>query len=202
MIQKLKNLTPVKIVLLSFSIVLAIFLISTSAIFLIETAFRLTGKIQTITLDENDFELISIVENENGLVSSDADPQLIRTEDMYITSITMDIEYSLYPGEVTLYYTTKSDQGFSSNNRAWFTKTGENTYTSDLFFMINSKSIRIDPTDSAANFMDIKSITINEEKSFFEYFSINQTRIYHFMLYSLLLSSTIAFLREVLIKIL
>ncbi len=197
MIEKIKNLTPIKIIVFSFSLVLSVFLISTLFIFLFESFLRLTGKLETIVLYKDDFELVSIVEKENGLVSSDADPQLIIEKDMYITSVTLDIEYSLYPGEVTLYYTTKDGQGFSSDNRSWFTKTQDTIYFSDLFFAVNTKSIRIDPTDSAANFMNIKSITINKEKSFIEYFSISPTRIYHFILYSLLLASVTMFSKEV-----
>ncbi len=199
-VNKFKNLSFIKIILLSFSLVISTFILLTLFIFGLESYYRMTGKLETLVLEMTDFEYIAIVRSGEHLITSDADPQLLRTDDIYITNITLDIEYSLYPGEVTLYYTTNEGEGFSSKNRAWFTKTDETIYKTDFFFPVKTNSIRIDPTDLAGNIIETNSIIINEEKSFFEYFKITPSRIYYLFLYSFLLSSIFGLAVEILNK--
>ncbi len=199
-LNKFKNLTPVKILVFSFSLVLSSFVLLTLFIFLLESYYKMTGKLETIVLEVSDFEYSSIVEKNGLLIASDSDPQLILETDMYITNITLDIEYSQYPGEVSFYYATKEGQGFSSNKRAGFSKADETIYKSNLLLPIYTTAIRIDPTDLAGNILTPYSITINENQSFSEYFKITPTRIYYFVLYSLLIASLLGFLKDILVK--
>ncbi len=197
MINKFKNLTPFKILFLSFSFVISIFLFSTLTIFFIESYYKSSNKLINQTFYIEDFELYSIVLDDGKYLSSDSDPQMVLEKDLCITDIVITADFSIHPGEMVAYYTTKEGEGFSSGNRVWFIKNEDGTYTADFTLLKNVNSIRIDPTNVSANYIDIESITINTQKSFTEYFKITPTRIYHLFLISFLISIIIGFFKEV-----
>lgn len=198
MIKKLKNLNGAKLIVFCAAVLCVLWFGKNAIAFGAETAARASGKMQTVTLSADDFDLIGIVKTENGsYVTTDSDPQLVLNGDMEISRITLNCTFTVSPGEMVVYYSQKDGQGYSATKRYWFypDSTSLSSYTAQMQ-LDNYKSIRIDPTTVAGNTMEIESIVINGHKSLGEYFAVSFKNIFNLLVYSCLMATVITLAKE------
>ncbi|MBP1550845.1 MAG: hypothetical protein J6C04_01050 [Oscillospiraceae bacterium] len=198
MIGKIKNLSGAKLIAFCAAVLCVLWLGKNAVAFGAETAARAGGKMETVTLSADDFELIGIVKAENGsYVTTDSDPQLVLNGDMKISRITLNCTFSVSPGEMVVYYSEKDGQGYSATKRYWFypDSTNLSSYTAQMP-MKNYKSIRIDPTTIAGNTMAIDSIVLNSPKSIGEHFAVSFKNIFNLLVYSCLIAAVITIVKE------
>ena len=197
MIDKLKKITSKQII--SFTAIFLVFLFVLSGLFnwSREMIARKNGTLRSETLSVNDFEIIGMIPVEDRLKSTDYDPQLVLNENMKITSVRFYMESSMFPGEMTLYYTRGNDAGFSERKRVWATpiQGSPDWYMIDMP-MKEVTSFRIDPTMYAGNEMKFGDFIINEEVGFMNYFEISYGTIFNFIVYTGLISSVVKYFVE------
>ncbi len=209
MINKFKNLSSLKIIVFSIIFFVLLFLFNCTFRLSIESYHRYISKeLNTITLSADDVVKNSIKEHEGQLLSSDDDPQfiinfmdIVGEEKVLVSDISINITYSTYPGEITLYYAQNEAFGFSNHNREWFSPIGQDVYTVQLSFLKNIYTLRIDPTMYAGNYMNLESIVLNSPKSILDYYNISASNIYQLLIFSLFLSAFLKLLQEALIEI-
>lgn len=195
--KKIKNLAGIKLVLLCAVLLCLVWLGKNAITFGTESFLRATGRMQTVTLSAQDFELIGIKQLESGsFVSTDADPQMVGICGMPLARITLSCSFAVDPGEMMVYYTQSADQAFHPNKRYRFYADGNGSYTATMPLK-KVDALRIDPTNLAANTMTIDSITLNAPKSFGQFFAVNAGDIFNLILYSTLISALITLLKEV-----
>ena len=115
-----------------------------------------------ITLQPSDFEINSMVEIENGYVSTDSDPQFVLNGEIKCYYLTFKLKSSLCPGRISVFYTTAPGEDYNPKKmvRAVPVEGEENVYgckVSDKTIY----SLRIDPTVSRGNLMEISDFTLN-----------------------------------------
>ena len=115
-----------------------------------------------ITLQTSDFEINSMVEIENGYVSTDSDPQFVLNGEIKCYYLTFKLKSSLCPGRISVFYTTAPGEDYNPKKmvRAVPVDGEENVYgckVSDKTIY----SLRIDPTVSRGNLMEISDFTLN-----------------------------------------
>ena len=93
--------------------------------YLREKSARSSGTLVTSVLKADDFELIGIRTEEDGYVTENDDPQMIYMLDGTLSSVRIEMKYSLEPGEIVMYYTNPGDAGFSPRKRVWAVLDGE-----------------------------------------------------------------------------
>ena len=142
--RKLKNLQGSKLIIFCAVLLCVLWFGKNLFAFGYESFARSTGKMETVTLSADDFQLIGIVKTENGAyVTTDGDPQLILEKEMKVSRITLNSTFSVAPGETVVYYSEKDGQGYSAAKRYWFypDASGYNSYTVSMPIK-NLKSIR------------------------------------------------------------
>ena len=195
--KKLSNLTGPKLVAAVAVIICVVWTAANLIGFANEAVSRSSGKMQTVTLSAQDFQLIGIKDAANGgLISTDADPQMVLECSTKMARITLNCTFAIEPGEMVVYYTQKAGQGFHPNKRYRFYATEDGSYTADMPLR-HIETIRIDPTNIAANTMNVDSVVLNAPKSFGQFFAVDAGDIFNLILYSTLISALITLSKEI-----
>lgn len=207
-IKNFKNLKGKQLLAYSIVFFVTIFILRGLADFSIESVARLSGRMATFTVPISEFEKVALVEKipmneseEGKLISTDSDPQLLLTQDIKASRISFKAEFSVHPGEITMYYTTKDGQGFASTKRYWFFPSQKDVDLYETSFSLkNIKSLRLDPTTEAGNEIKISEVTFNSPKSFLAFFAVGYSEIFHLLVHSSILASLLALVQEIVIK--
>ena len=161
--------------------------------YLREKSARSSGTLVTSVLKADDFELIGIRTEEDGYVTENDDPQMIYMLDGTLSSVRIEMKYSLEPGEIVMYYTNPGDAGFSPRKRVWAVLDGETGYIFSLPMQQVSR-IRIDPTMYPSNQLEIGNIEINPLTGADRYYSVSAPQVFYFLIYAGMLSAILKFL--------
>ncbi len=202
MLNKAKTITSKKIIVFTSISLIVLFIFNGIAQFVVESVSRKNGSLIEKRLTVDDFFCDGMKKLENGeWQTTDNDPKMIIEEKQKITSIYFYMESSMFPGEMTMYYTEEGDAGFSERKRIWAIPVqGEkNWYCIDMN-MKNVTSIRIDPTMYRGNIIKFGDFIFNEEMSFIGYFEISYGTVFNFIVYTGLISSIIKFIVEILTR--
>ena len=196
--RKLKNLSGTKLIVFCAVFLTVIWSGKNLFAFGYETFARSTGKMETVTLSADDFQLIGVVKTDEGkYITTDGDPQLVLEQQMKISRITINSTFSVAPGEMVVYYAEKPGQPYSAAKRYWFytDAASGNGYTASMPIK-NLASIRIDPTTVAGNSMEIESIVLNSPKSFIEFFAVDFRTVFNLLVYSAIIATVITLIKE------
>ncbi len=193
-----QKLTPLKIVALSGVFIIALFLLASLTVFLIEAFYTSTGQMEQMILTADDFELYAIEKEDESYVSINEDSRITLNKDIIVKNVSMEISYAIDPGEVTLYYADTGQEAFSETKRIWFTLDENGNYTAEFNLAKRVDSLRLDPTIYGGNIMEIGEITINTPKSFVQYFSITPSHVYYFVMLTTMLSCLAGFALDIL----
>lgn len=202
MIDRFKKMSGRAIVCFSALFLIAVFLIGCTFSLVYESALRKRGKLTQTVYTFSDFEAYSFKDGENGaVITTDNDPQMILSGERYLTNIKFYMDYTVFPGEITLYYTQKQGQGFSERKRVWAKPVrGEDGYYEFDLPAKKVLSVRIDPTMYAGNELSFGDFVFNGEKSAADYYRVDYTHLYLLIVYTVILSSCIRFVQELFIK--
>ncbi|MEG0091784.1 MAG: hypothetical protein RSA20_08180 [Oscillospiraceae bacterium] len=198
----LEAATAVQLVGVSGAFLIAVFLAVGLWNFGRESVAHFTGGLTTLALTAEDFEQIALSKTEDGkLVSTDTDCQLLFSPQQKMSNVSFTAKYSVHPGEVTMYYTTKEGQGFSATKRyRFFKEPGEENRYSVSFGVKKIQDIRIDPTTAAGNEMEISEIVINAPKTLGSFFAVGYGDIFNLLVYSGIIAACLGFVKEMVIK--
>ncbi|MEG1801065.1 MAG: hypothetical protein RR273_03725 [Oscillospiraceae bacterium] len=201
-LDALAKASAVQLVAYSGVLLTVVFLINGLWGFAQESFLKSSGKLETVTLTVEDFEQVALQSTQDGgLVSTDGDCQLLLKREMLMSGVAFTAEYSVHPGEVTMYYTTKEGQGFSATKRyRFFPVSGQENRYEISFGAKKMKSIRIDPTTTAGNNMKITEITINAPKTLGSFFAVGYGDIFNLLVYSGIIAACLGFVKEMVIK--
>ena len=201
MIEKIKNISSRRIIMGTALALVALFLAKGTFGLVTETAARKNGSLEYRVMSVQDMEWSGIENRDGVLITTDLDPQLATREVAKFSSLKFYMEYTIFPGEMVVYYMEPGDAGFSANKRVWLTPVqGEmGWYTADTS-MKTVSAIRIDPTMYAGNQLTFGDFIFNEEKTVTDYFEISAGDIFNLFLYTGIISSVLKFLQEMLKK--
>jgi hypothetical protein len=192
--KKIKNM-PFILLTVNIGVMLCVFfLICGVKNFTVEMVSKKNGTLSEKTYTAEDFDLVGFkLSDDGGYITTDNDPQMILNYGEKLTTVTLKARFSLYPGEIVMYYTTNSEEAFSERKRIWAKTENENEY---VFSLPVKKvyGVRIDPTIYPANNIEFGDIKFNRKKSFFDYFKVEYEDIYNLVIYSLLISAVVKFL--------
>lgn len=159
-----------------------------------EKKAREDGSLVTFSLVPEDFTLSGIRAEDGGYMTTDNDPQMIYEKTMKVSKVRMEMEYSLEPGEIVMYYTNPGDAGFSPNKRVWGKPVGDSGYEFDLTLQEVSR-IRIDPTMYPSNHLRFGRIMVNEEKTAADCFTVEAKDRFNLIVYTGIASSVLKFIQ-------
>ena len=201
MIEKIKNISSRRIILGTALLLVVCFVAKGAFGFVTEASARKNGSLEYKVLSVEDMEWSGIESRDGALVTTDLDPQLATRELTKFSSLKFYMEYTIFPGEMVVYYMEPGDLGFSADKRIWLTPVqGEmGWYTADTS-MKTVTAIRIDPTMYAGNQLAFSDFIFNEEKTVADYFEISYGEIFNLFLYTGIISSVLKFLQEMLKK--
>lgn len=189
------------IILSCFVFFFLLFLMGDFITFAAETIAFKTGKLVTQEIKVEDMEWVSMEQKGEYIVATDGDPQFILQPKTLVARIDFTVKYSVNPGEILLYYSSKEGQGFSDRKRFWArpVENFDNCYRVDMGIK-RVNSLRLDPTMAAGNHMKMEKIIINSPKSFVDYFSINSGDFFDVTVFSLILASFLKLVKEFVTK--
>ena len=201
MIEKIKNISSRRIILGTAIALIVLFLLKGSFGLVTETMARKNGSLEYKVLSVQDMEWSGIENHDGVLITTDLDPQLATRDITCFSSLKFRMEYTIFPGEMVVYYMEPGDLGFSPAKRIWLTPVqGEmGWYTADTT-MKKVSAVRIDPTMYAGNQLTFSDFIFNEEKTVADYFEISAGDIFNLFLYTGIISSVLKFLQEMLKK--
>lgn len=201
MIEKIKNISSRRIIAGTAVALVAVFVLTGLFGFVTETAARKNGSLQYRVMTVDQMEWSGIEDRDGLLITTDLDPQLATREISKFSSLKFYMEYTIFPGEMVIYYMEPGDPGFMVSKRRWLTPVQGQMgwYTVDIP-MKTVSAIRIDPTMYAGNQLTFGDFIFNEEKSFGDYFQISYGDIFNLFLYTGIISSVLKFLQEMLKK--
>ena len=161
------------------------------------TVLRSTGSITTHNLTPTEVQLVDIIILPDGtLQSTSVDPQILFPKDLgVIESLTMQIDFSGIEGEHTLYHEKNIENPFGMYNRVWPTENQDNVFVYTP--PIGTKTIRLDPTDVNGMIMEVGEITVNEQKSFFDFFKMDGGDVFYMVVIPALVASFISLVLEI-----
>ncbi len=201
MVDRLKNISSRRIIAGTALALVAGFIAGGLLGFVTESAARKNGSLSTQVLQAEDFSWSGIEVKNGETITTDYDPQMITEFNGKLTSVRFYMEYSSYPGEMTVYYTEPGDAGFSVQKRLWIAPVqGQAGWYEVETSMKNVASLRIDPTMYAGNVLSFGDFIINGEKTFADYFAFSYGDIFNLILYTGIVSSVLKFLQEMLKK--
>ena len=160
---------------------------------------RDNGRLTEIVLTDKDFQLESMRSREpqKGWKATDGDPQLIYAQDMMFTSLEFYMEYSVYPGEMLLYYSTPQENFYSNDKMAVITPVkGKDGWFGVSIPLTEINSIRIDPTITAGNHMIFGDFVINSQVQLADFMVPDAYAMLSVMLYSLVLFAIFSFIKD------
>ena len=199
MIKKLLSLSATAVLLLSLAVSLSVNCGCKAVDYIRETNARKSGQLQKITLSDADFELSSMKKHpsENGLVATDGDPFIIYSCNMLLSGVSFRMEYSMYPADMLLYWTTATQQEYSNSNMTVITPAKDEE---GLFYvsvpLTEVTGIRIDPTTVAGNHLVFSDFVINPEKTLSEYLAFDSYNLMAVGIYTLVLFAVIRFVQD------
>ncbi|MBR5875168.1 MAG: hypothetical protein IKY90_10615 [Oscillospiraceae bacterium] len=199
MIKKLLSLSATAVLLLSLAVSLSVNCGCKAVDYIRETNARKSGQLQEITLSDADFELSSMKKHpsENGLVATDGDPFIIYSCNMLLSGVSFRMEYSMYPADMLLYWTTATQTEYSNSNMAVITPAKDEE---GLFYvsvpLTEVTGIRIDPTTVAGNHLVFSDFVINPEKTLSEYLTFDSYSLMAVGIYTLVLFAVIRFVQD------
>ena len=199
MIKKLLSLSATAVLLLSLAVSLSVNCGCKAVDYIRETNARKSGQLQEITLSDADFELSSMKKHpsENGLVATDGDPFIIYSCNMLLSGVSFRMEYSMYPADMLLYWTTATQTEYSNSNMAVITPSKDEE---GLFYvsvpLTEVTGIRIDPTTVAGNHLVFSDFVINPEKTLSEYRAFDSYNLMAVGIYTLVLFAVIRFVQD------
>ena len=199
LIKKLLSLSATAVLLLSLAVSLSVNCGCKAVDYIRETNARKSGQLQKITLSDADFELSSMKKHpsENGLVATDGDPFIIYSCNMLLSGVSFRMEYSMYPADMLLYWTTATQPEYSNSNMAVITPAKDEE---GLFYvsvpLTEVTGIRIDPTTVAGNHLVFSDFVINPEKTLSEYLAFDSYSLMAVGIYTLVLFAVIRFVQD------
>ena len=167
--------------------------------YLAEKSARSNGALVEMHFTDNDFHKGSMRsrEPEKGWKATDGDPQLILDRSMTFTGLEFYMEYSIYPGEMLVYYTTVDQPEYTNANMVvlapvkdkagWFSVSAPATYIT---------SLRIDPTVMAGNHMVFGDFIVNPQKTLADYMVLDTYSVLSTALYGMVLFAILSFIKD------
>lgn len=141
-----------------------------------------------------DFELLELVETEEGLVSTGGDPQLLlRDVERRVENIYIEMESTLpVRQQMALWAPVGTD--YNIDEMAYARQSGEGT----VFWLpaAGGQSLRIDPTSVPGNVMKIHTIEINRPRPFYAFFIFTPNELLVLAVLPALAACGLALLRE------
>ena len=162
-----------------------------------ENSARKNGSLVTTQLQADDFELIAFKPMDGGWRTTDTDPQMTYTVNGSFTSIYMEMDSQLYPGDVILYYTNPGDESWSVQKMIFLVPDGDNPscYRGSMPLQ-TVDSIRIDPTSVGGNLLSFGDIIINPPQTLADYMDISAHTVLMYMIYTAFLAAILRFIQE------
>lgn len=199
MVKKLLSLSGRA--LLALSVLLASLGVTAGAAkdYLAEKSARDSGSLGQIVLADTDFVMNSMrsAAPEKGWRATDGDPQLVYTQQMMFTGVKFYMEYSMYPGEMLLYYTTQAQPRFSNANMAVIKPVkGEKGWFAVSLPATQVTSLRIDPTVTAGNHLVFGDFVVNPPQGFAAYLAPDAYTMLSTVVYSLVLFAILSFVKD------
>ncbi len=188
MVDKMKNISPIKLVVAVFLIILICYTLFCTVLFSVLQYYYSSGKLVQMNLTPSSFNFVNIEQNEGVLNSLNEDSQLTLDSDMYIKNVSLTVEYESHPGEVFLYYADTGVGAFSQNKRVSFFYTENSTYFAQLIFPRAVQSIRIDPTMFTDLDMEITQIIVNERQTYIQILNFTPVTMFNIILFTLISS--------------
>ena len=187
--------------ILAVSILLAVLFTMAGGLkdYMAEKSARANDTLTEMHFIDSDFRLESMRSQkpEKGWKATDGDPQLVLDKPMIFTGIEFYMEYSVYPGEMLVYYTTPDQPEYTNANMAvmaplkdkdgWFGVSVPVTYIT---------SLRIDPTVVAGNHMVFGDFVVNPQSQLADYLAPDSYTILSTAIYSLVLFAILSFVKD------
>ena len=198
----IKKLTSVSTkVILAVSILLAIMLTMAGGLkdYMAEKSARDSGALTEMHFTDSDFRLESMRSRtpENGWKATDGDPQLILDKPMTFTGVEFYMEYSVYPGEMLVYYTTLAQPEYTNANMAVMAPVKDKVGWFGVSVpAVEITSLRIDPTVMAGNHMVFGDFVVNPQAQLADYLTPDGYTILSTAIYSLVLFAIFSFVKD------
>lgn len=201
MIEKIRNISSRRIIVATALLLVVCFVAKGAFGFIAETAARKNGSLEYKVMSVEDFEWSGIENRDGILITTDLDSQLATRAVPKFSSLKFYMEYTIFPGEMVVYYMEEGDPGFYPHKRRWITPVQGQMgwYTVDIP-MKTVTAIRIDPTMYAGNQLTFGDFIFNEEKTAADFFAVSYGDIFNLFLYTGIISSVLKFLQEMLKK--
>ena len=199
MIKKIATISAKS--MLTISIFLAVMFTMAAGLkdYLAEKSARNSGALVEMHLTDNEFrkESMRSREPEKGWKATDGDPQLILDGAMMFTGIEFYMEYSVYPGDMLVYYSTVDQPEYTNINMAVIAPVkGENGWFSVSVPATNITSLRIDPTIVAGNHMVFGEFIVNPQKTLVDYMAFDTYSVLYTMICSMVLFTILSFVKD------
>lgn len=199
MIKKLLSLSTSAIFAIAVLLTVALTTLSGAKEYMAVKSARDNGQLTEVVLTDKDFRLESMRSRapQEGWKATDGDPQLIYSSQMLFTSLEFYMEYSVYPGEMLLYYSTRQDGVYSNDKMAVITPIkGKEGWFGVSIPMTEISSIRIDPTVTAGNHMVFGDFVINSQTQLADYMAFDGYTMLSVIIYSLVLFAIFSFIKD------
>lgn len=199
MIKKFARLSPAKVLLLSVLVSLTVTLSGDIKDYMAEKSARKSGQLVEMCISDNDFKFESMRSRwpEAGWKVTDGDPQLLLEKTMVFTGVEFYMSYSVYPGEMILYYTTPDSPHYSNANMATLYRIVDRPGWFGAYISATEvTSIRIDPTVMAGNHLVFGDFVINPHKTLADYIAVDGYTVLSVAVYSLALFAIFSFVQD------
>ena len=199
MIKKLTTVSTKAILVVS--VLLAVLFTMTGGLkdYLAEKSARSNGTLMEMHFTDNDFhkESMRSREPEKGWKSTDGDPQLILNQAMMFTGLEFYMEYSVYPGEMLVYYTTIDQPEYTNVNMVVMEPVKDKAgWFSVSVPVTDITSLRIDPTVMAGNHMVFGEFIANPQKTLADYMILDAYSVMSIAIYSMVLFAVLSFVKD------
>ena len=193
MLSRIRKIRDASLIALVCAVMLLLALGRRTFSYVREKSARSSGALVTRVLTADDFELEGISKEKDVYLTVNDDPKMTYAFDGNLSSVRIEMDYSLEPGEIVMYYTNPGDEGFSPRKRVWAKPDGDNGYVFSLPMQQVSR-IRIDPTMYPANRLRFGDIEINPETGAEKFYSVSPDQVFYFLIYAGMASAALKFL--------
>ena len=167
--------------------------------YLAEKSARNSGALVEMHLTDNEFrkESMRSREPEKGWKATDGDPQLILEGAMMFTGIEFYMEYSVYPGEMLVYYSTAEQPEYTNANMAVVAPIkGRDGWFKVSVPATNITSLRIDPTIMAGNHMVFGEFIVSPQKTLVDHMAFDTYSVLSTMICSMVLFAILSIVKD------
>ena len=199
MIKKLASLSTATLLCIAVLVTALISMGMNTKDYLAEKTARRNGTLTEITLTGEDFQKEGMRwQNEGwGWSASDGDPQMILQQSMVLTGVEFYMEYTIYPGEILMYYTTVNQPQYTNANMAVMSPIeGRDGWFGAYIPATEITSVRIDPTTIAGNFMSYGDFVVNPQRTLTDYLMPSSHDLVFMAVYSLALFAVLSFVKD------